>query len=72
MHAAPIHHACVTRHARAPTMRLVLPLCTSCRSTSFPHHTTAVEGHDMLVAKDLGLLDKYWVDNWAQVGVGSS
>ncbi|PSC73428.1 DNA-directed RNA polymerase III subunit RPC2 [Micractinium conductrix] len=38
----------------------------TCWSTSFPHHTTAVEGHDMLVAKDLGLLDKYWVDNWAQ------
>ena len=33
----------------------------TCWSSSFPYHPTAVEGHDLLVAREMGLLDKYWV-----------
>lgn len=33
----------------------------TCWSSSFPYHATAVEGHDLLVAREMGLLDKYWV-----------
>jgi hypothetical protein len=38
----------------------------TCWSTSFPHSPGAVEAHDLLLARQLGLLDKYWVDAWAQ------
>lgn len=38
----------------------------TCWSSSFPYHSTAVEGHDLLVVREMGLLDKFWVDHWAQ------
>jgi hypothetical protein len=38
----------------------------TCWSTSFPYHRGAVEAHDLLMVQKLGLLDKYWVDNWFQ------
>ena len=38
----------------------------TCWSTSFPYHRGAVEGHDLLMAQRLGMLDKYWLDHWFQ------
>ena len=38
----------------------------TCWSTSFPYHRGAVEGHDLLMAQRLGMLDKYWLYSWAQ------
>lgn len=38
----------------------------TCWSTSFPYSESAVEGHDLLVTHDMGLLDKFWLDQWAQ------
>jgi hypothetical protein len=38
----------------------------TCWSVSFPLSGGAVEARDVLSVRQLGLLDKYWVDAWAQ------
>ncbi|PRW61047.1 glycosyl transferase [Chlorella sorokiniana] len=37
----------------------------TCWSASFPYWPAAVEGRDALAVRELGLLDKYWSDQWA-------